>query len=154
MNLLSKSALFAVAWCWTATTVPVVFSQGSTPDEAVKRMAVADGFEVHVVASEPLVRQPVCIEFDDRGRLWVIQYLQYPNPAGLKRLQVDRYSRTKYDRIPEPPPLGPKGADRITILSDSDGDGRMDKSHDFVQGLNLASGLAFGHGGVFVLNVP
>ena len=84
----------------------------------------------------------------------MIQYLQYPNPEGLKRVQVDRYSRTKYDRVPEPPPRGPRGADRITILSDSDGDGRYDQGHDFVDGLNLASGLAFGHGGVFVLNVP
>ncbi|MEI8020158.1 MAG: PVC-type heme-binding CxxCH protein, partial [Schlesneria sp.] len=154
MNLMTKSVLFAAVWGWAVTTTSVVFSQGFTPDEAVKRMTVADGFEVQVVASEPLVRQPVCIEFDDRGRLWVIQYLQYPNPAELKRVQVDRYSRTKYDRIPDPPPFGPKGADKITILSDSDSDGRMDQSHDFAQGLNLATGLAFGHGGVFVLNVP
>lgn len=129
-------------------------SQGLSPDEAVKRMQVPDGFEVQVVATEPLVRQPVCIEFDDRGRLWVIQYLQYPNPEGLKRVQVDRYSRTKYDRVPEPPPKGPRGADRITILRDTDGDGRMDASRDFVDGLNLTTGLALGHGGVFVLNVP
>ena len=154
MNLMSKSALCTVIWGWAVATIPAVYSQGFSPDDAVKRMTVADGFEVQVVASEPLVRQPVCIEFDDRGRLWVIQYLQYPNPAGLKRLQVDRYSRTKYDRVPEPPPFGPRGADRITILSDSDGDGRMDQGRDFVQGLNLATGLAFGHGGVFVLNVP
>ncbi len=129
-------------------------AQGLTPEEAEKRMQVADGFEVQLVASEPLVRQPVCIEFDDRGRLWVIQYLQYPNPEGLKRVQVDRYSRTKYDRVPEPPPNGPKGADRITILEDVDGDGHMDRSRDFIDGLNLATGLAFGHDGVFVLNVP
>ncbi len=66
----------------------------------------------------------MCIEFDDRGRLWVVQYLQYPNPAGLKRVKVDRYSRTVYDRVPEPPPNGPKGADRITISEDTNGDGR------------------------------
>jgi putative membrane-bound dehydrogenase-like protein len=117
-------------------------------------MQTADGLEVSLVANEPLVRQPVCIEFDDRGRLWVIQYLQYPNPAGLERVKVDRYSRTRYDRLPEPPPQGPVGADRITILQDLDGDGKMESGVDFVQGLNLASGLAFGHGGVFVLNVP
>ena len=134
----------------TATT----FGQGLAPDESVKRMKVADGFEVSVVASEPLVRQPVAIEFDDRGRLWVIQYLQYPNPEGLKRVQVDRFSRTKYDRVPEPPPKGPRGADRITILEDIDGDGRMDRGRDFIDGLNLTTGIAFGHGGVFVLNVP
>ena len=139
---------------WSAIDTAQTLAQGLSPDEAVQRMQVADGFEVQLVASEPLVRQPVCIEFDDRGRLWVIQYLQYPNPEGLKRVQVDRYSRTTYDRIPEPPPHGPRGADRITILEDADGDGRMDRGQDFINGLNLATGLAFGYDGVFVLNVP
>lgn len=134
--------------------IPDVVGQGYSPDEAVSRMTVAEGFEVSLVAAEPLVRQPVCIEFDDRGRLWVIQYLQYPNPEGLRRVEVDRYSRTEYDRVPDPPPRGPRGADRITILTDNDDDVRMDEGVDFVNGLNLASGLAFGHGGVFVLNVP
>jgi len=117
-------------------------------------MTLPPELQVQLVASEPMIAQPVCIEFDDRGRLWVMQYLQYPNPAGLKRAVVDRWSRTTYDRVPEPPPRGPKGADRITILEDADGDGRADKAHDFVNGLNLATGLAFGHGGVFILNVP
>ena len=129
-------------------------SHGFPPGEAVRRMSVLEGFEVSLVAAEPLVRQPVAIEFDDRGRLWVVQYLQYPNPAGLKRVKVDRYSRTVYDRIPEPPPAGPKGADRITILEDTDGDGLADTARDFVSGLNLATGLAFGHGGVYVLQTP
>ena len=132
----------------------LVWAQGLSPQAAAERMTLPAGFEVRAVAHEPLVRQPVCIEFDDRGRLWVIQYLQYPNPEGLKRVQVDRYSRTKYDRVPEPPPKGPRGADRITILTDSNNDGLYDQGHDFIDGLNLATGLAFGHGGVFVLNVP
>lgn len=117
-------------------------------------MQVPEGLEVRLVAAEPLVRQPVCIEFDDRGRLWVIQYLQYPNPAGLTRAKVDRFSRTIYDRLPEPPPKGPVGADRITILEDTEGDGLADKGRDFIAGLNLTSGLAFGYGGVFVLQTP
>lgn len=129
-------------------------AQGYSPGEAVSRMTVRTGFEVSLYASEPMIAQPVCIEFDDRGRLWVIQYLQYPNPAGLQRAKVDRWSRTVYDRTPEPPPRGPKGADRITILEDTDHDGRADQARDFVNGLNLASGLALGHGGVFVLNPP
>ena len=117
-------------------------------------MQVPPGLEVRLIASEPLIRQPVCIEFDDRGRLWAIQYLQYPNPAGLTRTKVDRFSRTEYDRLPEPPPKGPVGADRITILEDTDGDGVADRGRDFVAGLNLTSGLAFGYGGVFVLQTP
>jgi putative membrane-bound dehydrogenase-like protein len=129
-------------------------AQGYSPEEAPRHMKLPEGLEVQLVASEPMIHQPVAIEFDDRGRLWVIQYLQYPNPSGLKRAKVDRYSRTTYDRSPEPPPRGPRGADRITILEDTDGDGRADRAKDFVGGLNLASGLAFGHGGVFVLQVP
>ncbi|HLJ91655.1 MAG TPA: PVC-type heme-binding CxxCH protein [Gemmataceae bacterium] len=117
-------------------------------------MTVAAGFQAKLVAGEPLIRKPAAIEFDDRGRLWVLQYLQYPNPAGLQRVKVDRYSRTVYDRIPEPPPRGPKGADRITILEDIDGQGRAHKAKDFLSGLNLATGIAFGHGGVFVLQAP
>ena len=129
-------------------------AQGYPPGEAPRHMTLPQDLQVQLVASEPMIVQPVCIEFDDRGRLWTIQYIQYPNPAGLKRAVVDRWSRTTYDHVPEPPPRGPKGADRITILEDTDGDGRADKAHDFVNGLNLATGLAFGHGGVFVLNVP
>jgi putative membrane-bound dehydrogenase-like protein len=128
--------------------------QGYSPETAVEKMRPAEGFEVKLVASEPLVRKPVAIEFDDRGRQWFIQYLQYPNPAGLKRVRVDRYSRTVYDRVPEPPPRGPKGADRITILEGINGEGQATKVKDFVTGLNLATGLAFGHGGVFVLQAP
>jgi putative membrane-bound dehydrogenase-like protein len=129
-------------------------AQGFTPEEAVKRMKVADGFQVKLVASEPDIRQPVTISFDDRGRLWVVQYLQYPTPVGLKPVQVDQYLRTVYDRLPEPPPKGPKGADRITILEDPDADGHYRKAKDFVTGLNLASGMALGHGGVYVAQPP
>lgn len=129
-------------------------SQGYLPSEAVSKMRVADGLAVTLFASEPEIRQPILVKCDDRGRMWTIQYLQYPNPAGLKRVKVDRWSRTIYDRVPEAPPHGPKGADRITILEDTDGDGRADKFKDFVGNLNLATGLEFGHGGVFVLNVP
>jgi hypothetical protein len=132
----------------------LLWAQGYMPDEAAKRMTVPAGFQAKLVAAEPLVRQPVAIDFDDVGRLWVIQYLQYPNPAGLERVKVDRYSRTVYDRVPLPPPHGPKGDDRITILEDLDARGRARKAKDFIRGLNLASGFAFGHGGVFVLQAP
>jgi putative membrane-bound dehydrogenase-like protein len=128
--------------------------QGFSPTDAVRRMQVPAGFVAQLVAAEPLVRQPVAIEFDDRGRLWVVQYLQYPNPAGLRRVKVDRYSRTVYDRVPEPPPRGPRGADRITILSAVDAQGQAHAAKEFVSGLNLASGIAFGYGGIFVLQAP
>ncbi len=127
---------------------------GFSPEEAARRMVVPEGFHIEVFAAEPMVRQPVAACFDERGRLWVVEYLQYPNPAGLKPVTVDQYLRTEYDRMPEPPPRGVRGADRIKILEDTDGDGRADKVKVFVEGLNLASAIAVGHGGVFVGQAP
>jgi putative heme-binding domain-containing protein len=118
------------------------------------RLKVADGLEIKLVAAEPQVAQPLSITFDDRGRMWVLQYRQYPDPNGLKPVAVDQYLRTKYDRLPEPPPFGPKGKDRISIYEDTDGDGRADHVKDFLSDLNLASGMALGYGGVFVVQPP
>jgi putative membrane-bound dehydrogenase-like protein len=129
-------------------------AQGYSPADAIKHFQVPEGFKITCAASEPDVRKPVTITFDDRGRMWVIQYLQYPSPAGLKPVKVDQYLRTVYDRVPEPPPKGPKGADRITILEDPDETGRYRKIKDFHVGLNLASGMCLGYGGVFVAQPP
>jgi putative membrane-bound dehydrogenase-like protein len=148
-------ALFLVAAL--LASLPLLLADepgGFTPAESAKRMKPAVGLESRIFAAEPDVRQPIFVKCDDRGRVWTIQYLQYPNPAGLKRVKVDRWSRTVYDRIPDPPPKGPKGADRITICEDTDGDGKADKFTDFVGGLNLCTGVEFGFGGVFVLQAP
>ncbi len=160
MNVVTRWWLVGLVVAVAASALPfrdadhALLAQGFPAEEAVRRMTVPKGFAVDLVAAEPLVRQPVAIDFDDRGRLWVLQYLQYPNPAGLQRVSVDRYSRTTYDRVPLPPPHGPQGADRLTILTDTDGDGRADQAKDFVSNLNLATGFAFGYGGVFVLQTP
>src|SRR5215831_18222338 len=126
MRLLALAIAFLIA--------SPAFAQNS-PQDAVKKMKVADGFEVRLVASEPTIRQPLSISFDERGRIWVIQYLQYPNPAGMKATKVDEFLRTTYDIVPEPPPKGPKGADKITILEDKDHDGFFETATDFVSGL-------------------
>jgi putative membrane-bound dehydrogenase-like protein len=150
-NLRTRCAL---ALLLTVLAPEVSAAQGFSPEVALQRMKVADGFTVKLVAAEPIIRQPVSISFDDRGRIWVIQYLQYPTPAGLTPVEVDQYLRTRYDRVPKPPPDGPRGADRITILEDADANGRFRKARDFVAGLNLASGMVIGHGGVYVLQAP
>jgi len=152
--LVRRSSCAALLGAHLVLAGSAALGQGYSPAEAVQKMSVADGLEVQLVASEPMIRQPVAMTFDERGRLWVIQYLQYPNPAGLKRVTVDRYSRTEYDRVPEPPPHGPRGADRITILEDTDDDGAADSAKDFVSGLNIASGMLHGHGGLYVLQSP
>src|SRR5579862_3243405 len=147
---LGTMKLRAISLFLSLSIASAASAQNLSPQEAVRRMKPADGFEVTLVASEPQIRQPLSISFDHRGRIWVIQYLQYPNPAGLKATKVDEFLRTTYDRVPEPPPKGPKGADRITILEDRDGDGFYETAKDYVTGLNICSGMCLGYGGVFV----
>ncbi len=90
-------------------------------ETAVKGFKLPEGLEASLFVAEEDVAQPLSVSFDDRGRMWVVQYRQYPNPAGLKPVKVDQYLRTVYDKVPEPPPHGPRGQDRITIYEDTNG---------------------------------
>jgi putative membrane-bound dehydrogenase-like protein len=101
-----------------------------SPSEALSRMVVPDGFHVELVACEPDVQNPVAMAFDDAGRIYVTESFEYPRH--------------------EPGP----GRDRIKILTDTDGDGRVDRVKVFAEGLNIPSGIAVGHGGVWVANAP
>lgn len=124
------------------------------PKEALKTFKVPTDLKLELVLSEPEIGQPLFFNFDERGRLWVLQYKQYPNPAGLKVLSRDKYLRAVYDKVPPPPPNHFKGQDKITIHADTDNDGIMDKHTTFVDGLNIASSFVRGRGGVWVLNPP
>ncbi len=125
-----------------------------TPQEALTRFQVPADLTVELAVGEPHVRQPLSIKFDARGRLWVLQYLQYPNPAGLTMVSRDKFLRSVYDKIPQPPPHHFPGADKISIHEDTDGDGLFDQHQTFVEGLSLASSFAFDRDGVWVLNPP
>lgn len=130
--------------------------QGSVlpPEQARKMLVTREGYSVDLVASEPVVRQPLDLHFDERGRLWVVQYLQYPFPAGSKITSYDQYLRAQYDRLPAPPPHHARGADRITILEDRDGDGRFETDRTFLDGMNLTTSVLPDHDGVWVLQSP
>ncbi len=124
------------------------------PDEALKAFKVPDDLRLEQVLSEPIVKQPLSMSFDEKGRLWVVQYQQYPYPAGLKVLSRDKFWRVVYDKVPPPPPNHFRGKDRITIHESTHGDGVFDKHSVFVEGLNIATAVVRGRGGVWVLNPP
>jgi putative membrane-bound dehydrogenase-like protein len=101
-----------------------------SPAEAIAAMTLPPGFVVELVAAEPQLVNPVAMTFDERGRIWVTESLEYPR------------------REPGP------GRDRVKVLEDTDGDGKVDKTTLFAEGLNIPSGIAVGHGGVWVANSP
>ncbi len=101
-----------------------------SPEEAIKKMVVPEGFTVELVASEPDIVNPIAMTIDARGRFWITESLEYP-----RRSQ------------------GP-GQDRVKMLEDTTGSGKIDKVTLFAEGLNIPSGVAVGHGGVWVANSP
>ena len=125
--------------CWSAAArkdEPIPHGQDRmpgaplSPAEAVKKMTVPEGFAVELVAAEPDIVNPVAMTFDERGRIWITESLEYPRHSA-----------------------GP-GRDRIKVLESTKGDGRYDKITVFADGLNIPSGIAVGHGGVWVANSP
>ncbi len=129
-------------------------SKPLTPGETIRHFKVAPGLKMQVVAHEPIIAQPLNLHFDERGRMWVVQYLQYPFPAGLKVVKYDEYLRAVFDKVPPPPPNHFPGKDRVTILEDKDGDGVFESHKDFLSDLNITRSVVTGRGGVWVLNPP
>jgi len=95
---------------------------------------IANGFEIQLAASEPLIEAPVAMDFDDQGRMWVVEMRGFmPNLAG-----------TGDDN--------PNG--RITILEDSDKDGRVDHAKVFLDSLVLPRALSHVYGGLLYAVPP
>ncbi len=101
-----------------------------TVEEALEHWSVPEGFKVELVASEPMLVNPIDMTIDERGRFWLVESVEYPRKEG-----------------------GP-GEDRIRVLEDTTGDGKIDKSWIFADGLNIPCGIAVGYGGVWVSNSP
>src|SRR5207253_4162394 len=101
-----------------------------SPEEAIRKMQVPPGFSVELVAAEPDLVNPVAMTFDEKGRIWVTESLEYPRRSA-----------------------GP-GKDRVKVFESSKGDGKYDKVTTVIEGLNIPSGIAVGHGGVWVANSP
>jgi putative heme-binding domain-containing protein len=100
-----------------------------TPAQAVAKMKVPEGFSVEVVAAEPDIVNPVSMTFDEKGRVWITESVEYPRRSA-----------------------GP-GKDRVKVI-DIGPDGKASKVTVFAEGLNIPSGIAVGHGGVWVANSP
>jgi putative membrane-bound dehydrogenase-like protein len=103
-----------------------------TPEQAVAKMTYPTSFDVAIFAAEPKIGQPIAFTFDPKGRVWVVENFNY---------------RTRGAHTTDQ-------ATVVSILEDADGDGRFDTKKIFTDKLTFTSGIAVGHGGVWVGSPP
>lgn len=111
------------------------------PAEALKRFHTRDGFRMELVAAEPLIVDPVAMEFDEYGRAYVLEMRDYP--------YTDKSTDVPFQERTTDEPLG-----RVRLLQDRDGDGVFETSEVFAEGLSWPTGLALWKGGIFVAATP
>ena len=111
------------------TAAPVL-----SPSDSMKTFQLQPGYRVELVASEPMVQEPIAIDFDADGRLWVIEMLGY-----MQDLPATR----------EREPIG-----RVSVLEDVDDDGKMDRKTVFMDGLVLPRAVKVLQHGVLIAEPP
>ena len=111
---------------------PLKFQLPLSPKASLQYTRAPVGFRLELFAAEPQIVNPIYIQWDERGRLWVAESPDYPNEIKDGRM----------------------GNDRIKILEDTNGDGRADKVKVFADGLNIPTSFTFSQGGIIVAHAP
>jgi putative membrane-bound dehydrogenase-like protein len=114
-----------------AQETPREIKSPRTPEQALAEFKIRPGLRLELVAAEPEVTSPVAAAFDERGRLFVVEMLDYPV-----------YDKSK-------PPQG-----RVKCLEDKDGDGRYETATVFADALLMAQGVLPWRGGILVTQAP
>jgi mono/diheme cytochrome c family protein/glucose/arabinose dehydrogenase len=105
-----------------------------SPAEELASFQVAPGFRVELVAAEPLVREPVAMQWDEHGRLWVVEMSSFMQDVeGSDELDADGF---------------------VVVLEDTNGDGTLDKRNVFADQLVLPRALCVVKGGALILSPP
>ncbi len=104
------------------------------PANSIKHMHLPEGFHVELFAAEPDIVKPICMSFDHRGRLWIVESTDYPNNV-----------------LADPQE---NGNDRVKICEDTNGGGRANKFSVFAEKLNIPTGIGFSRGGVLLCVSP
>lgn len=112
---------------------PLKLQPALSAKESMKLTQVPVGFELELFAAEPDIINPISMGWDEKGRLWVIETVDYPNTVRSE---------------------DGTGDDRIKICEDTNGDGKADKFTVFADGLNLPTSLVFSNGGIIVSKAP
>jgi putative membrane-bound dehydrogenase-like protein len=126
---------------WAARAFDFPSTPPVEPPNAAKTFHVLDGFEMQLIAAEPLVTDPVAITYDADGRAYVCEMNDYP--------YTDKAAHKPSQENPTDAHIG-----KVRLLTDTDGDGIFDKATVFADGLSWPTGAACWKGGIFVTATP
>lgn len=118
---------------YTARHLVPKIQEALEPSESNKLTQVLTDFDIELFASEPDIINPIAMAWDERGRLWIVESVDYPNTF----VETDGLAN-----------------DRIKICEDTDGDGKADKFTVFAEDLNIPTSIVFANGGVIVSEAP
>ena len=122
---------YTVGARWGAQSEPIrTMQKPLEPAESMKHLVTFPEFDVKLFASEPQIYKPIWMAWDERGRLWIAETIDYPNNM-------------------QPPG---EGHDRISICEDTDGDGIADKFTVFADKLSVPTSFVFANGGIIVVH--
>ena len=119
------------------------------PDTAAATIEIHPEFDLSLVAAEPLIQKAMNLDWDERGRLWVSETPEYPNGRRALNAVPWKDSGSLARGVVARDPV-----DTISILSDTNGDGRMDRKHVFADKLELVTGFVLYRAGVIAATAP
>ncbi len=139
----ASSALFMAGMPAAAedTLTPFAPTPFTPAVEAAQTFESLDGFEMQLIAAEPLVTDPVAIAYDEFGRAYVAEMNDYP--------YTDKARHKPAQENPTDAAIG-----KVRLLEDTDDDGKFDKSTVFAEDLSWPTGVACWKGGVYVTATP
>src|SRR5205823_8397092 len=127
-----------------------------SPEESLASLRVRPGFKVELVASEPLVIDPVAFDWGPDGKFWVVEMRDYPlgipDPSAAPDAKREKESGSSSNPPPHPGAYKPGGV--IKYLQDTDGDGRYDKANVFLENVPFPNGIMVWRKGVLVSATP
>ena len=131
--LIFSAAAFIPAHAAPAAKASAARTEALTPEAALATFRLEPGLRIELVASEPMVVDPVAFAFDEQNRMYVVEARGYPDALDGST----------------PTTLG-----QIVRLEDTDGDGRYDRRTVFATGFTNPNGIMIWKGGVFVTCAP
>ncbi len=111
-----------------------------SPEKALETFSLEEGFRIEIVAHEPHIADPIAMDIDPDGRLWVVEMTSF-----MPVHDQEEEKTTLLERVPR---------SRIVVLEDTTGDGRMDHSWTFMEGLILPRSVKVLDDGVLVAEPP